>query len=285
MLDTFLRSFGPVLYTHRASPPVFFLLPWIHRDPSNTSEDFHCTLKAMAASGQGENVVVRVWSLILNDSVPSFKDRWIQAKRHMCKFSSLYKPMFFVHCFPTTNSSFGICIFTGGIEECCWTMSAFQSTRVIRWLKILSLTLRRMLLCSNVIPTWLVLLCPSVRELLTSISPESRLTIGLWIFGGIVGYWMRVAVRELLVRSYILGGRKHMQKAGWTNWLMLLTVFPIVENVSIFIFFTCATWVQLVRALKQKSIVYVVAPKAFNENEDMSPADEEGGRKTIKKSA
>lgn len=52
-------------------------------DPSNTSEDFHTTLKAMAVTGSGSNVVVRVWSLILNDSVAGFTDRWTQAKRHM----------------------------------------------------------------------------------------------------------------------------------------------------------------------------------------------------------
>jgi Glycosyl transferase family group 2 len=52
-------------------------------DPTNTSEDFHMTLKAMAMTGLGESVVVKVWSIILNDSVAGYSDRWVQAKRHM----------------------------------------------------------------------------------------------------------------------------------------------------------------------------------------------------------
>jgi hypothetical protein len=208
----------------------------------------------MALTGQGKNVVVRIWSLILNDSVSSFKDRWTQAKRHMW-----------------------------GIEECAWTFEVMRHVRFIRWVEILGLTVQRMLFGPNSVPTVIVFLCPAVRQFVSLIDPASVKTIVLWTFFFVGGKWIRVVLREYFIRRYILADRKHMMPAGWMNWLMLLTVYPIVEQVSIIIFFSCATWAMLWRAMRHQSIVYVVAPKALNNEGNASVSG--GNSKGIKKAS
>ncbi|KAG7351129.1 hypothetical protein IV203_010489 [Nitzschia inconspicua] len=222
-------------------------------DPCNTSEDLHCTLKAMAVSGQGQNVVVRIWSLILNDSVASFKDRWTQAKRHMW-----------------------------GIEECAWTFQVFSTIRFVRWLGIFTFTVQRMLFCPNTVPSFIVLACPSFREFLWKLSWETKFILGSYLLFMQCVTWIRVILREVFLHRYILAGRKHVKKAGWQCWCMLLTpLYLLVEQVSLTIFFTCATWTMLWKAfLGYTSIVYVVAPKALHESLKFS-----GKRKMIKKAA
>jgi len=225
-------------------------------DPSNTSEDFHTTLKAMAHTGQGQGVVVRIWSLILNDSVSSFKDRWTQAKRHMW-----------------------------GIEECAWTVEVFHHLRLFRWVGIFGLTIQRMLFGPNVVPIWILLLCPSVRALILALKPETLyVAIGCSLVFKLFG-WIQIVLREIFMRRYILQDRKHMMPAGWKNWAMLLTVYPVMEQVAIFVFFTCATWAMLWRALRHKSIVYVVAPKALAEQKENGDIGTNNNNPVIKKSA
>jgi hypothetical protein len=102
--------------------------------------------------------------------------------------------------------------------------------------------------------------------MIASLSKQSKLAIALWIVLKGLGNWIRVVVRELFMHRYILGDRKHMQKPGRRAWLMMLTVYPIVERLSVFIFFTCATYAMLWKSFQgHKSITYVVAPKAFHE--------------------
>jgi hypothetical protein len=178
--------------------------------------------------------VIRIWSLILNDSVTSFKDRWTQAKRHMW-----------------------------GIEECAWTFQAFHRIRFVRWVGILGLTVQRMLFGRNVIPSWILLLCPSIRTFITQLSNESIQLFLVWTTIFVVGGWIKIVIREVLVRRWILSDRKHMQQAGSMNWIMLLTIYPIMEQIAIFIFFSLATYSMLWRGLRETSIAYVVAPKTF----------------------
>ncbi|KAG7353817.1 glycosyl transferase family group 2 protein [Nitzschia inconspicua] len=222
-------------------------------DPCNTSEDLHCTLKAMAVSGQGQNVIVRIWSLILNDSVASFKDRWTQAKRHMW-----------------------------GIEECAWTFQLYSTIRFVRWLGIFSFTVQRLLFSPNTVPSFIVLACPSIQEFLWQLSWETKFILGSYLLFMQSVTWIRVVLREFFLHRYILADRKHMKKAGWQCWCLLLTpLYLLVEQVSLTIFFTFATWTMLWRAFSgYTSIVYVVAPKALHEESNFS-----GKRKMIKKAA
>jgi hypothetical protein len=170
-----------------------------------------------------------------------------------------------------------------GIEECAWTFEIFHHTRFIRWVGILGLTVQRMLFGPNSVPTCIVLLCPAVREFISLLDPLSIKVMICWFLFFAVGKWIRVVVREFFIRRYILADRKHMMKAGSMNWFMLLTVYPVVEQISIFIFFSCATWAMLWRAMRHKSIVYVVAPKSLN-NEGNVPVGPVSSKR-VKKSA
>eukprot|EP00934_Nitzschia_sp_Nitz4_P000037 Nitzschia sp. Nitz4//scaffold225_size51843//15596//17392//NITZ4_006893-RA/size51843-processed-gene-0.70-mRNA-1//-1//CDS//3329542669//37//frame0 len=216
-------------------------------DPTNTAEDFHTALKAMAVTGQGKPIVVTVWSLILNDSVAGFKDRWTQAQRHMW-----------------------------GIEECAWALNLFFHLRFTRWMSIMGLTCSRMLLEKNCIPPWIFFLIPAVQKTFFSLERTSQeFLVGMYLVTRLM-VWLETIGREFVLRRYILGDRKHMQKAGWKNILLMATpLYGIVEDLSVFFFFTCATWSMLVHAMSHNTIMYVTAPKAFVSTSSSTPAVEE----------
>jgi hypothetical protein len=169
---------------------------------------------------------------------------------------------------------------TGGIEECAWTFELYRSIRFIRWLGIFAFTVQRMLFGPNVIPSCIVFVCPSVREFIAHLSMDTKIILGSYMALVLGISWIKVVLREFFVRRYILADRKHFQQAGWKNWCMLLTPFYlVVEQVSLIIFFTLATWAMLWRAFAgYTSIVYVVAPKALHE-------EEHSGKKIDKKAA
>jgi hypothetical protein len=156
---------------------------------------------------------------------------------------------------------------TGGIEECAWVFELYRSVRFVRWLGIFAFTVQRMLFCPNVIPSCIIFMCPSIREFVAHLSMDTKINIGSYMVFMLGVNWIKVVLREFCVRRYILADRKHFQQAGWRNWCILLTPFYIVvEQVSLIIFFTLATWAMLWRAFAgYSSIVYVVAPKALHE--------------------
>jgi hypothetical protein len=136
-----------------------------------------------------------------------------------------------------------------------------------------------MLFGPNVIPSCLVFICPSMREFIAHLTMDTKLIFGSYMVFMLGIHWIKVVLREFFVRRYILADRKNIQKAGWQNWCLLLTPFYlVVEQVSLIIFFTLATWAMLWRAFAgYTSIVYVVAPKALHE--------EHSGKRTGKKAA
>lgn len=208
-------------------------------DPTNTAEDFHTAIKAMAISGQGKPIVVKVWSLILNDSVCRVKDRWTQAQRHMW-----------------------------GIEECAWVLELFFHLRLNRWLPLVGMTFGQMILGTNCIPGSLILLLPTVRQVMFSLRPSSQIFLVAVMLITQLAKWVQFVVREVALRRYILADRKHMMNAGWKNWLLIATPFwLVVEQLSLVVFVTFATWSMLIHALSHETILYVTAPKAFSTNE------------------
>lgn len=225
-------------------------------DPTNTAEDFHTALKAMAMSGQGKPIIIPVWSLILNDSVCSFQDRWTQAKRHMW-----------------------------GVEECAWALELFFHLRFKRWISLMAMTLGRMLLGNNCIPTgFLFVLLPSARQLFFSLGTSTQAFLVAVVIVQQLATWMQVILREIALRKYILAGRKHMKPAGWKNWLLLATpLWLVVEQVSLCVFFTFATWSMLWHARSHNTILYVTAPKAFSVDENDAKQGETSTPSEIRK--
>jgi hypothetical protein len=213
-------------------------------DPTNTSEDYHTTLKAMAFSGNGRNVVVRVWSLILNDSVCSFKDRWVQAKRHMW-----------------------------GIEEVAWVWSLFPVLRLNHWLTMLALSAGQML-TGSVVPSSLMYLFPPIQKVLFSLHRETQLLL-VALFATTQAYmWTKTIIREVFLYRYILNRRKHFMRPSLGYWIMLVTVYPVLNTIAWMAYNVFASWAMVLRAQKHHSVVYVTAPKALNSSSEPSEKKE-----------
>lgn len=217
-------------------------------DPSNTSEDFHTTIKAMAMTGKGRHVVVPVWSFILNDSVTGFHDRWVQAKRHMW-----------------------------GIEEAAFTLLMFPMLRINLWFSLFSMVGTQMF--STCTPSFLYLAFPAVRAVFWSLRPESqRLLVGL-VLASVVYGWVKAIAREVFLYRYILSGRKLMMRRTAVEWLQIVALWPILSEVSVIVFACLATWRVLIHAVFHETLTYVTAPKALNATE--STASDSKPKKSI----
>ena len=202
-------------------------------DPSNTSEDFHTTLKAMAMTGKGTSVVVRVWSLILNDSVCGFKDRWVQAKRH---------------CW--------------GIEETTFVASLFPVLRMTQWLELFGRVTSQMFgVC---VPFFVPLCFAPTREVIISLRWETQTLMAVLFAASLAYNWIKMILREFFLYKYIIDDRRLLMKRSKIEWMQLVLFWPILSWASKFIFATLATWRVLLHAVFHETLVYVTAPKALN---------------------
>jgi len=203
--------------------------------PDNTSEDLHTTLKAIAFTNAAANVVVPVWSLILNDSVTGMHDRWVQAKRHMW-----------------------------GIEETAWVCALFPLLRWKPWLRMLELTAGKML-TTTVVPPWLLVLFPQSWAFARALQPSDRnILVGAWLLR--VGFvWGKALYREAALHGSIL---RHRQKAmlpiSVLQWAHLALCYPFYAFLAGLIFNTFATWAMLLHAMHSVTYGYVTAPKELS---------------------
>jgi len=152
-------------------------------DGDNTSEDMHTTLKAMAFNNAALNTVVTVWSLILNDSVTGFCDRWTQAKRHMW-----------------------------GIEETAWVLSLFSVLRYRVWAVLLKKAAGA-LLTTSVVPPWLIFCFPQTIRAIAGLSQLTLMIMAGLFAGAFVYSWFKVFIRELFLHKMILSHRKESMQS------------------------------------------------------------------------
>jgi Glycosyl transferase family group 2 len=203
-------------------------------DPTNTSEDFHMTLKAMATTGLGESVVVKVWSLILNDSVVGFSDRWVQAKRHMW-----------------------------GIEEVAFVASLFPVIRLNQWIALLKRVCSQMFgVCSPPFLLCCVFVSP-FRQAFFALQVQTQYSLVMMYLVAAVYRWIKMTLREVFLYRCILSDRSLMMKRTWGEWLQFVLFWPITVQLASIIFATCATWRMLLHAVFHQTLVYVTAPKAL----------------------
>ena len=203
-------------------------------DGDNTSEDMHTTMKAMAFNNAALNSVVTVWSLILNDSVAGFSDRWTQAKRHMW-----------------------------GIEETAWVIALFPVLRFRVWARLFKIACGA-LLTTNVVPPWLICVFPSTIRLFLGLNRLTQMLLIASVAFGFIYSWIKVFIREVYMHKVILAGRKeHMQSLSYCRWLYLFFTYPVLIPLSHVIFNTLATWRMLIHAMRNVGLKYVTAPKEF----------------------
>lgn len=198
----------------------------------------------MAVTGAGTDIVVRVWSLILNDSVTGFSDRWTQAKRHMF-----------------------------GIEETAFVLSLFPVLRINSWLGLLYRVNAQMFgVC---IPMFVWLLFAPVREILFSLRVETQcILVGAMVLQYAYD-WVKTLVREVFLYKYIIGQRKLMMRRSASEWLQLFLVWPVLAELSCFVFACMATWRMLIHVVHHDTLVYVTAPKALTVDCSSSPSSDQ----------
>lgn len=200
-------------------------------DPTNTSEDLHTTIKAMAVTGTGRSIVLPVWSLILNDSVCSFRDRWVQAKRHMW-----------------------------GNEEAAYTLLMFPTLRINLWTSLFGMVCAKMF--STCTPALVYLLFPTVRLAFFSLRYETKaLIVCVWM-GMAIYTWIKTLVREVFL--YILHDRKLMMKRSDHDWMLIILLWPILAELGALLFACLATWRVLVHAVFHETLHYITAPKTLS---------------------
>jgi hypothetical protein len=202
-------------------------------DPTNTSEDLHTTLRAMAVTGKGTSIMVPVWSLILNDSVCTFQDRWVQAKRHMW-----------------------------GIEEVVFALQLFPVLRLNQWAEMMTRVTYQMF--SSCTPPVLVVLLPPVRTAFFALREDTQLLLVGLLVARILYRWMKIYTRELFLYTFIIGDRHLLIQRTVKEWLLLILTWPIGSKLGSLVFATAATWRMLCHAVHHDTLTYVTAPKALS---------------------
>jgi hypothetical protein len=199
-------------------------------DPTNTSEDMHTTLKALAFGGSG---VVRVWSIIENDAVTNTYDRWVQALRHMW-----------------------------GVEELGWLAELYPKISLATWQTITGRALT-LFYGGLMPPAYLCMALWIYLGVLDSLSPKSKTLIIACIVAGECTTIVRVALREWFIHRYVLAHRKDFMVTSMRRWVVVVVLFPVLRRLGSLIYNTFATWTVLFKMARGLTTwKYVVAPKA-----------------------
>eukprot|EP00930_Biecheleria_cincta_P028593 TRINITY_DN1995_c0_g1_i1.p1 TRINITY_DN1995_c0_g1~~TRINITY_DN1995_c0_g1_i1.p1 ORF type:complete len:580 (-),score=73.34 TRINITY_DN1995_c0_g1_i1:106-1845(-) len=203
-------------------------------------EDFHMVYKSMLCS-HGKSSVCRVWSLISNDTVIGFRDRYVQAKRH-----------------------------NWGVTNIAWIVAIcrhapFSVDRV--WFKMLTTYFSEMAenLCPSSI-TFVLICCYLVRFVYQShdpVIPEAMHFLLLSACLGLVLNWLVFFAGEFFIWTQLLtrmGDAVQWPSRGQMLWLYGMT--PLVGPLASLIFGNVACMDALASASWSSEFEYVCAPKA-----------------------
>jgi hypothetical protein len=201
-------------------------------DPTNTSEDMHTTLKALAFGGPG---VVRVWSIIENDAVTDSGDRWVQALRHMW-----------------------------GVEEVAWMALLYPKLPLHTWYVLMTRAFT--VFCEALMPAPIItVLIMGMLGILDSFSTKTRvLAIAYFVAWECIAI-VRTALREWFIHNYVLAHRKDIMATSTLRWVLILVSRPVLLRLGHFVYNFLATWVVLFRMARGLTTwKYIVAPKFAN---------------------
>jgi len=210
--------------------------------PDNTPEDLHTTMKTFIHT-HGSMTVAPVWSLISNDLVSGWKDRYIQAKRH-----------------------------SWGVTESMWALTVYKQMPTPTWIKMFIFVYYDQVGQELVNPT-LLLLIPGVWYFLFHVK---ELTLWIVIGPSIIRYvsgWVEAVVIEYCIWFKILPAHQEAcpedfpqltfeEKAWlWFGWLVLPITSTIGTN-----FFGCLPRLHcLLHSFLSTQLAYITAPKAQKE--------------------
>eukprot|EP00930_Biecheleria_cincta_P090162 TRINITY_DN794_c0_g2_i2.p1 TRINITY_DN794_c0_g2~~TRINITY_DN794_c0_g2_i2.p1 ORF type:complete len:582 (+),score=98.81 TRINITY_DN794_c0_g2_i2:51-1748(+) len=203
-------------------------------------EDFHMVYRSMICS-HGSESVCRIWSLISNDTVTGFADRYVQAKRH-----------------------------NWGVTSIAWILAIcrhapFSIDRL--WAKLLSTYCGEM--SSNLMPSTAMLIVfgtAMARMLYLSDDPEvfsAFKLLGVAMLASFVINYLLFFVSEALVWTHLMP--KLGDSVEWPSKCQLLWLYgtmPFVGPISSIIFGNIACFDAIASATWSSEFEYVCAPKA-----------------------
>jgi hypothetical protein len=207
-------------------------------DPEVIPEDFHMVYKAMLCS-RGANNVARVWSIISNDTVTSFGDRYVQAKRHMW-----------------------------GVTNIAWILAIFRHAPFSLdrlWFKLLEAYAAE--ISDNLTPRVLLYLVLGYSVFLHQPASSENFAHAAMVLGAAVAIrtvlsWLVFIVTETYIWRYqmsTLGDA--VDRPGWCQLIWLYGCFPLMTPLSRFVFGTLACWDAAATAFWSSEFEYVTAPK------------------------
>jgi len=206
--------------------------------PDNTPEDLHTTLKSFVHT-HGSQTVAPVFSIICNDLVSGWGDRYTQAKRH-----------------------------SWGVTEAMWALTTYKQIHTPLWLKMFGFVWYDQIGVELFNPLFL-LLFPGFWKFALGIKPLTQAVL----FGPMaltyVYSWIDFIATEIWLFSRILpmGKSEYLPSLTLYQKVMIgvgFLVFPVTSFVSVFVFATIPRFHCLIHAFFSTELAYITAPKAVN---------------------
>lgn len=206
-------------------------------NPEVIAEDFHILYRAMICS-RGARNVVRVWSVIANDSVVRLRDRYQQALRHMW-----------------------------GITTGAWLMAVLRNSRfsVDRiWFELIQFYMEEV--SGVLMPMWIMFLALfaggsrmlEVEEVWTIVHLYGTLSI---VQGFIT--WLIICFTEVFVWRNVMNKVPDVDMPSTCQFVVNFVLMPFTMPLSAMFFGTIASWQCACSAFWRGSeFAYITAPKA-----------------------
>jgi len=206
--------------------------------PDNTPEDFHTTMKTFIHT-HGGMTVAPVFSIICNDLVSGWGDRYTQAKRH-----------------------------SWGVTESMWALSTYKQVPSPVWIKMFAFVWWDQV-GQSIMDPLLLLLVPGFWQFAVGISTFSKAIL----FGTIaikqVYEWMEFIAVDLWMFNKVLpiGESEYLPlQTPYQKFMIGLNfmILPVTKFIAVFVFGTIPRLHCLYHAFRSPSLTYIVAPKANN---------------------
>jgi len=213
-------------------------------DPTNTPEDLHTSLKAYMYT-HGSITVAPVFSVISNDSVSGFGDRYTQAKRH-----------------------------AWGITEVAWMLVQAKRLPFNIYYTVAPLIMAEQLTDHCKFAGLLMFAFPGMWDFLSSISTPALIAVFLLPALAHLGEWVNHLAVETLMWTTILPNNPEFPRTTRWQWVLLvvhMAVWPVICFPAIIFFETIPRIDAMIHAFRSTHLAYVTAPKAINNNANTPP--------------
>lgn len=201
--------------------------------PDNTPEDLHTTVKAYIHTN-GSLTTAPVFSVICNDLVIGWKDRYIQAKRH-----------------------------AWGVTEGMWALVTFPHVSHRLWGSLVAYIIGDQI--SGTVAVWyLFLLCPGTWDFWFGLDPLARYFFILTWGYAIILKWAAFCAYEIVMWAYVLPSNPAFKKNTAYEWLKLVCMMmlePVVDPIASFIFDFLPRLDAMQHAYRSVDLAYICAPK------------------------